>query len=63
MFGLSSSNDTNGSNYKEIDYAIYFTASKIGIYEKGASKGNNYTSYLTTDVLSVERNDRQNHHH
>ncbi len=53
MVGLSYKNVNNHHN--TIDYAMYLRSdSKIGIYEKGKSKGV-YGTYSTTDILSIER--------
>ncbi|GAA4275495.1 DUF6443 domain-containing protein [Aquimarina mytili] len=57
MVGLSYKNVNN--HYNTIDYAMYLRSDgKIGVYEKGKSKGT-FESYSTTDILSIERKGSQ----
>ncbi|PHS08075.1 MAG: hypothetical protein COA88_07215 [Kordia sp.] len=58
MVGLSEASDavsTTDDNYTNIKYAIYADGGNFDVYEYGFHSGNNLTTYLVTDVLSIER--------
>jgi hypothetical protein len=51
MFGLNS-DPTSNSNFDTLDYAFYFNAGTISIYESNASIGN-FGTYSTNTVLQI----------
>lgn len=58
MVGLSEASDvlsTTTNYYNKIKYALYADSGKFDVYEYGAHPGNDLTTFLPTDILSVER--------
>ena len=55
MIGLNASGNNSTIDYSDIDYALYFNANSVEIYENGASKGTQSSVTADSDVFSIER--------
>jgi len=55
MIGLNASGNNSTNHYSDIDYALYFYANSVIIYENNSSKGTQSSVTADSDVFSIER--------
>jgi hypothetical protein len=55
MIGLNASGNNSTNSYGDIDYALFFNANSVLIYENGSGKGTQSSVTADSDVFSIER--------